>query len=63
MVLGTKSDQGKSLILIEKNYADRPKKSDELLKVEGLVATRFERILETKRYILYSPRQMLHVNS
>jgi len=63
MVLETKPDQGKSLILIEKNYADRPRKRDELLKVEGLLSRRFDRTLETKRYILYSPRQVPHASS
>lgn len=53
MRITTKSDQEKSLIIIEKNYADRPEKSDELLKVERIASSQYGRILETKRYILY----------
>jgi 4-amino-4-deoxy-L-arabinose transferase-like glycosyltransferase len=56
----TRSDNKNTCFIVEKNYADRPEKSEELLKVEGLLAARFERTLETKRYILYSPRQVPH---
>ncbi|MGA9364266.1 MAG: hypothetical protein WBW16_07850, partial [Bacteroidota bacterium] len=63
MFIDTRADQVMSLIIIEKTYADRPEKSDELLKVERLVATRYERVLETKRYILYSLRRVFHGES
>jgi len=53
LFIETKADKGKSLIIIEKNHADRPEKSDELLKVERIASSQYGRILETKRYILY----------
>jgi 4-amino-4-deoxy-L-arabinose transferase-like glycosyltransferase len=63
MFIEKQSNNENGCLIIEKNFADRPKKSDELIRVEQLVAPRYERLLETKRYIFYSPRQMFHGNS
>jgi 4-amino-4-deoxy-L-arabinose transferase-like glycosyltransferase len=53
MLIETKSDNGKFLILIEKSYADRPERSDELRRVEQIASSQYGKLLETKRYILY----------
>ena len=40
-------------IIIEKNSADRPVKTAGLSSVEEVASSRYKRLLETKRYILY----------
>jgi uncharacterized protein (TIGR03663 family) len=63
MFVDAQSARERSCIVIETSYADRPDKSDELLEVERIASSRFEKLLETKRYILYSPRRMFHGKS
>jgi uncharacterized protein (TIGR03663 family) len=58
--VNSQSDKENSYIIIEKNYTDRPEKSDELLKVERIASLHFEKVLETKRYILYSSPHVSH---
>jgi uncharacterized protein (TIGR03663 family) len=63
MFVDSQSDKERSYIIIEKNYTDRPEKSDELIKAERIASSHFEKLLETKRYILYSSQQMSHVKA
>jgi 4-amino-4-deoxy-L-arabinose transferase-like glycosyltransferase len=56
MFVDSQTDKEKSYIIIEKNDTDQPKESDELLKAERIASSHFEKLLETKRYVLYSPR-------
>jgi uncharacterized protein (TIGR03663 family) len=58
MFVDSQSGKEKSYIIIEKNYTDRPEKNDELIKAERIASSHFEKLLETKRYILYSSQQM-----
>jgi 4-amino-4-deoxy-L-arabinose transferase-like glycosyltransferase len=53
-------DMEKSYIIIEKNYADQPEKSEELIKAERIASSHFDKLLETKRYILYLSQQISH---
>jgi 4-amino-4-deoxy-L-arabinose transferase-like glycosyltransferase len=63
MFVRSQSGNDSTCFIIEKNYTDHTKKSEELINVEELLAQRYEKLLETKRYILYSSRQTFHGNS
>jgi len=45
--------ENRLFIIIEKNHTDRPQKSPELTKLEGIVGRYYPKLLETRRYILY----------